>query len=304
VRWYDVTEGVRLRREALMNRFVSFARQKDGRLQTAEAILTWAKESHELGYDANNLLNEYVKNRMSEERGVGASSVLWEYRALSAFFRCAGILVVKPRSLRIHGNTVDEHLLLTQQQVKRMVAACLQGGHPRRFLWRTLIAVLAQTGQRQSIVRALTPKMIEREICGGYGVVFVPPDLKGNKGRREYRFIIGKQALRLIDERITTKGLGGTDRIFQITEVQADRIVEKVAAEVGIQRVKQTKGGRKWHQVHPHTFRSYWEHQMNEGGAGWLVKFMMGHDPGPYFRCDLNDMFSAYKKVEPSLRVF
>jgi integrase len=193
--------------------------------------------------------------------------------------------------------------VLTQKQVKAMVAA------RRKFRDKLVIAFLAQTGQRLGVMTAMKYPMIRK--IDGRGLVEVPPTLLNphgenvNKAEVRYKFIIGRDAMRLI-EKVSDK----SGWMLELSERQIGRVVDESATSIGVQEPTPTKiEGRSWHFVHPHVFRKYWKRQMKLGKIEDrdLLNFMMGHKlayGGAYDKFEDEDLLRAYKKAERQLEIF
>lgn len=288
-------------RRALLRNFSSFAKQ---------TIPTILEKAHESPFYAEDLIKAYIgqrtKSRQNGGAGLSENSAKGEFNALSAFFRANRVLVIAKidKKYKIFGpRYVDTDFVVKQEGVKRMVKSA------RKLLWKTVIAFLAQTGQRQGVLRALKNSMIERK--DGYGIVKVGPkllDWKGtnvNKVPTRYKFIIGRQSLKLIDKLISAKNLGKDDWIFHISSTQITRLVENSADRAGVQVLTPKDDGGTY-QVRPHHFRTYWKSQMKQRGAeGSMLSYMMNNRPKPYDRpYEEKLLLSAYKKAEPLLRVY
>lgn len=290
------------RRRALLRRFSSFAEQ---------TIPTILEKAHKSTSYAEDLIKAYVdqrtKSRQDGGTGLSENSAIGEFNDLSAFFESNRVLITtKPsKRLRIHGPRYKKtKFILKQKDVKRMVKSA------RKLLWKAVIAFLAQTGQRQGVIRALKPMMIKRK--DRYGIVTVDIkllDWKGinvNKVPTAYQFIIGRQSLRLIDKLVSAKKLGKDDWICHITDTQITRLVEQTADRIGIQEITPKDDGTNLHQVSPHRLRDYWKYQMKQAGVeDRMLEYMMDHRPSPYDRVYEEELLlSAYKKAEPLLRVY
>jgi integrase len=177
-----------------------------------------------------------------------------------------------------------------------------------------VIALLAQTGQRIGVLTAMKKGMIKEKgpKAFPYGLVEVHDrDLVNPKGRNvnryrvRYRFVIGREAMQLVEKMPDYEG----GWLFDITERQMGRIVNEAADDAGIQkRIRTGLVNRFMHTVHPNALRPYWKRQMRQGGVkdSDMLEFLMGNRL-PYDGA--SDMFpeeevlNAYKTAERKLKL-
>ncbi|MGA2310552.1 MAG: tyrosine-type recombinase/integrase [Candidatus Bathyarchaeia archaeon] len=181
---------------------------------------------------------------------------------------------------------------------------------------RAVIAFLAQTGQRESVLAGITWEMIQRgkRIALGHrdrshAVIEIGPEFPKNKLRQRYRFVIGSNALKLM-EKLPRPHVG---RVFKTAKGKDKmavrtiaRIVDEAADTCEIQyETERTFRGWMWHGVHPHVFRRYWKRQMKLGGVNDkdLLEYMLGHRVTAYDAWTDADLLSNYKMAERKLAV-
>jgi len=251
-------------------------------LELADALDRW--HTHKLG------------------KGEATSAARW-YWTIRGFFTANGVRFFKiPRGVDTSKRGGWERFTPTQEQVKMMVQTRTT---PQD---RAVVAFLAQTGQKIGVLTAMKWGMIKG--IDSRGLVEVPRDLKTRRGESanqsevDYMFVVGRDSMRLLDE------LSKDDEwLFDVSERQVSRIVDKAARDAGIQKKKATKvEGRYLRRVTPNTFRRYWKACMKRGGADpTLIEYMMGYkneritfDLGSLRESDLLD---AYKKAEVELEV-
>jgi integrase len=125
-----------------------------------------------------------------------------------------------------------------------------------------------------------------------------------NKEGVRYKFVIGEDMIELLNE---LEKDSSSPWIFNFSQRQMGRIVDKAAREIDIQKEMETRLGRKMLLVHPHTFRKYWKHQVRSTIDIDLVNCMMGHKPryrGAYDHfIDNKDLVERYVKAERNLRI-
>jgi len=189
----------------------------------------------------------------------------------------------------------------SQDEVRKMVTT------RNRILDKAIIAFLAQTGQRVGVLTAMKRGMITR--VGSHGIVEVSPrqqDARGekvNKFEVRHKFVIGEDTMRLLDS--LPENADGW--LFKVRRRQISRIIVTAATDAGIQKDIPTKiRGRKLHQVHPHTFRRYFETQVKDMNDKQR-EFLMGHriEGKTYAEGLLTNekLIEAYIRVEPHLAV-
>ncbi len=125
-----------------------------------------------------------------------------------------------------------------------------------------------------------------------------------NKAEIRYRFVIGQDTLKLIEQVADKKGW-----LVDLSERQIGRIVDAAAMNIGIQERFETKLGRSWHLVHPHVFRRYWVERVTMGGMLEAQReYMLGHKLayGGTYVCGLlteEKLLKAYIKAEKKLKL-
>jgi len=256
-----------------------------------------------------NMIVNYLHHL--QEAGYAEGTVLLVFRHIRSFFMWNNLFLSPSIWKRDNVNNPYEdpsEVKLTKAKVMRMVEAAKKPQH------KALMAFLAQTGQRQGIATAIKWGHIHITRDHSHAIVKVVnpyPNRMGinqNKIRSQFRFVIGSQALKLISD--LPKQEGGW--VFKISDRQIIRVVEEAADRIGIQgiieRRKKFSGKEgKWHKIHPHTFRGYWEGQMRRSKADRdVVNFMMGHKMpygGTYTRFSDRELLGNYRKAERNLTV-
>jgi integrase len=248
------------------------------------------------------------------ESGLAKSSAAQWYAVIRSYFTRNYVSLPRiSRDMMIQSTYEDPNFVLSHDQVKQMVQSRDSVGD------KLVIAFLAQTGQRIGVLTALKRKMIEtRPANRWHGLVEVFENLENPKGRNvnkyevHYKFVIGEDTMKLIDE--MPKYEGGW--LFDISKRQMARIVNDAATDIGLQQDKPTRlRGRSHYAVHPHVFRRYWVNQVTDKGINpdgamdtQQREYMMSHrleHGGTYARGLLADdkLIEAYKRVEPNLKV-
>lgn len=170
---------------------------------------------------------------------------------------------------------------LEQREVRAMVEVA------RLPHYKALIGFFAQTGQRTRVVRGITWGMIDCEEHKPCAIARVPEKLKDKEGvivrdRRAYAFIVGTDAMSLLDQWPETKNRKAkNDFVFGLSERQIHRIVAEAARDANIQADSKDVMPDKaiLYRVHPDTFPTYWNGRVRDGGMPELQrKFMMGRD--------------------------
>jgi integrase len=235
-------------------------------------------------------------------QGLAPTSAAQWYSVARGYFTANYLRLGRtPRDISVSGATYETTRPLAQKQVRKMIKSL---DDPRDKL---VVAFLAQTGQRLGVMTALKYPMIRR--IQTRGLVEVPPRLTNphgenvNKAEVRYRFIIGSNTMKLIQQVADKDGW-----ILSLSERQIGRVVDEAAKTVGIQETKETALKRFSHFVHPHVFRRYWKRQMKHGGVKDpdLLNFMMGHKlayAGAYDSFTDEDLIKAYKRAERQLRI-
>lgn len=292
-RWlnhYD-SERERERKRRALLRFAKFAGQEP------EALL------HRTPEEIEDLLNKYLRHLVDEGRLAPTSAAQWCFLNRGFFEKNRVHLNPPPSSWRVSEAEYERNYILLQDDVKAMFDKM------EDLRDKALIAFLAQTGQRVGVLTAIKHSQIEH-VGSSHGVVDVSPTYPNqlgrnvNKERVRYKFVIGEDTIRLLRE---LEKRSSSPWVFELSQRQMGRIVDKAAREIGIQKEMETRLGRKMLLVHPHTFRKYWKHQVRDTIDLDLVDCMMGHKPdyrGAYDHfIDNKDLVERYMKAERKLRV-
>lgn len=238
------------------------------------------------------------------EEGFSSNTAVLAYQALRSFYRWNDVNLGRtPRGFKGRVEYASSYVL-SQEDVIRMVEAC------ESVRDQSLIAFLAQSGQRCGVVTALKVKHVRRGLeRGGYPLIIdVPPILRNEKGVNvnklgaSYRFALGRDTISLIRDMLKERKSFGeplndeswlfrsyavvregalkpvraskTERGRPLTTAAIREIVHKTARKAGIQR----KASEKRYEVYPHSFRRYWNMRMQEAGLSEdLRDFMLGH---------------------------
>jgi len=291
-RWlnhYDSVEQRERKRRALL-RFAKFDEQEP------EALL------HRTPEEIEDLLNKYFRHLVDRGRLAPTSAAQWCFLNRGFFEKNRVHLNPPPSSMRVNEAEYERHYIPLQDEVKAMFDKM------ENLRDEALIAFLAQTGQRVGVLTVI--KYSEITPVGSHGVVEVPPtyrnqlDRNVNKERVRYKFVIGKDTISLLNK---LEKSSSSPWIFNLSQRQMGRIVDKAARGIGIQKEMETRLGRKMLLVHPHTFRKYWKHQVRDTIDLDLVDCMMGHKPayrGAYDHfIDNKDLVERYMRAERNLRV-
>jgi integrase len=212
--------------------------------------------------DAFYYFRMYGKEQI--KRHIAKTSVSTWINVLRGFFTANFVALPKledfPSGL---DSEYETDFVPSQENVKQMVAI------RKRLRDKAVIAFLAQTGQRVGVLEAMKRNMITKVEANGliHGLVEVDPRLanpdgeKVNQSEVRYRFVVGADTMRLLEDLPTYPGAW----LFHLRQRQMNRIVEGAAEEVKIQRPIPTEiRGRLWHQVHTQTFRRYFQGQMRK----------------------------------------
>jgi integrase len=181
---------------------------------------------------------------------------------------------------------------------------------------KAVIAFLAQTGQRESVLAGITWEMIQtgkrialRYRDRSHAVIGIGPEFPKNKLRQRYRFVIGSNTMKLI-ERLTRPHVGMVFRTAKGKDKMAVRTIARIvdtaadACEIQYETERKFRGWM-WHTVHPHVFRRYWKSQMKAGGAKdeKLLEYMLGHHVSAYDAWTEADLLRNYRMAEHKLAV-
>lgn len=298
-RWLERYTGEDVKRRCLsiLEKFSSFAK-KNPQILLQDALEDIASKRYPAR--AEDLLNSFYQECLT--RGLAATSALSMYTTIRSFYAANYIHLGRiPKQFTVDGAAYESSRILTQEEVRAM----LENAPAPVARNRAIIAFLAQTGQREGILTAMKWSFIKP--CEDFGLVEVPPEFldpegeNTNKARVRYRFVIDSDSMKLINE------LPKEDWLFQVSNRQIRRIVATAAFKAGIQKELPTKLGKRY-EVHCHSFRRFWRHQMRKAGVTdvLLLDFMMGHRlpyHGTYDRFLDEDLLDAYRRAEPYLRI-
>ena len=177
-----------------------------------------------------------------------------------------------------------------------------------------VIAFLAQTGQRIGVLTAMKKVMIKKKgpEASPYGLVEVniddlvdPKGRNVNRSRVHYIFVIGRQAMQLVKRMPDYPG----GWLFDISERQIARIVNKAGTDADVQKRRQTGFPKRFmYTVHSNAFRSYWKDQMKEGGVkdSDMLNFLMGNkltNDRTSLAFSEQEALDAYKTAEKNLKL-
>jgi len=292
-RWLNHYDSIR-ERERKRRALLRLAKYVD---QEPELLLDRTPEEIE------DLLLKYYRHLVDKERLAKTSAAQWYFLNRGFFEKNRVRLGPPPSFIKVREAEYEKHYIPLQDEAKAMFDKM------ENLRDKALIAFLAQTGQRVGVLTAI--KHSEIEHVGSHGVVQVPPtypnqlDRNVNKERVRYKFVIGEDTIGLLNE---LEKNSSSPWIFDLSQRQMGRIVDRAAREIGIQKDMETRLGRKMLLVHPHTFRKYWKHQVREPLLDSdLVNYMMGHKPlyrGAYDHfTDNTDLVERYMKAERNLRI-
>jgi len=180
-------------------------------------------------------------------------------------------------------------------------------------LERALLSFLCQSGQRISVVCSMTYGMVKDGLNKEVFAVDILGSLKNikgkmtNKNRKNYYFVIGKdtiEALKEYVESMRTLGFEYADDtpLFMseerysafsaksgmkkihcwINPNRANKIIREIAKKTGLLNSGTTlKSGRTRYRIHCHSFRKFFNTQMEVAGMPYnWHNFMMGHSLG------------------------
>ena len=310
-RWFVNIPNTGTRRVYLraLERFVNFA----GR--GPDELVDLGRKSVE---DAHDLLKMFYNSL-----GLASKTKMTMYAALRSFYRANGVVLSrKPRTYRAVVE-YEPRRLYSQDEVAWLVDTA----HNMRD--KALITLLAQSGQRVSVVVSLRTRHIDVNQSSPI-VVDVPAILRNkhginvNKAQVPYQFALGEDSkiyLNLMIQERAERGepLGSESWLFRsYSERLAEKEVRKVklskpgkplsVAQVGniVRNAAEKRGiqqrfGKRC-LFHPHGFRRYWKHQLRMGGVDpGLLDYMMGHIlpyGGAYDRWTVDDIRKQYKRAE------
>lgn len=300
------SEKTRKKNQSTLARFANFAEKEPPQLLN-DGIRQFC-ETRQPPLELGMLLIKWYRHLVDEER-CSATSARTYFNIVHGFFGANGLgLISLPRALVTDGGAYVTKRVLTQDEVRAMVES------QNKIIDKAVIAFLAQTGQREQVLPAITHNMIRRIETGGrsslHGIVDVSAELRdyagtpANKGKRHYVFVIGHDAMTLLDSTETS-----TEWCFPVDWRKIIQLVETAATEVGIQRLIPTRQGAKIREIHPHSLRIYWKSRMAEAKVpDHVSKFMMGHTPGhgaTYDRAAYTEenLLRAYVQAERFLNI-
>lgn len=268
--------------------------------------------------DAHDLLKMFY-NSLS----LASKTKMTMYAALRSFYRANGVVLSrKPRTYRA-AVEYEPRRLYSQDEVAWLVDTA----HNMRD--KALITLLAQSGQRVSVVVSLRTRHIDVNQSSPI-VVDVPAIFRNkhginvNKAQVPYQFALGEDSkvyLSLMIQERAERGepLSSESWLFRsYSERLAEKEVRKVklskpgkplsVAQVGniVRHAAEKRGIQqrfgKRYLFHPHGFRRYWKHQLRMGGVDLgLLDHMMGHIlpyGGAYDRWTVDDIRKQYKRAE------
>jgi integrase len=247
-------------------------------------------------------------------------SVIQYVNVVRGFFRANGVplppfplVKSKTRGPKPRG------LPFNQREVKRMVGLWANAPKSSRSIARrnrAVIAFLAQTGQKESVLAGITWEMVHhgkesarRNGYPSYALVDIDSEFPDDQPHRQYPFVIGSDTMRLMEELPrphtgkvfkTSKGRGS----ISVRTIQ--RIVDETARRCGLQREKKRRyRGWKSYQVTPEVFRKYWKFQMRSGGVEDrdLLNYMMGLGKSASDEWSDSHLLRKYRKAERKLVV-
>jgi len=307
LRYPDASDDEQYRRQRTLERFEATMQM------THDALLALLRQSlKRLAEGQTPELKEVIEEfyRHLRKEGLQPNSAMVTCWPILSFFSANNVTIRDlPRDMmKTQDNAWETTFIPTQDQVRTMVES------RKDTCDKTLIAFLAQTGQRIGVLTAMKTGMIDK--FGQHGIVEVPPRLMSpptdshpqgenvNKYEVRYKFVIGEDTMQLIDE-LTNWEPG---YVFDISVRTMGRRVDEAAKDIDIQKPIQTEiKGRSMNRVHPHIFRRYWAERVTSGGMLETQReHMMGHKlpyRGTYLVGLLTDekLVEAYTKAEPNL---
>lgn len=262
--------------------------------------------------ELKEVIEEFYR-RLGKE-GLQPNSRVVTCRPILSFFSANNVTIKDlPREMRkAQDNAWETTFIPTQDQVRRMIES------RKSTRDKTIIAFLAQTGQRIGVLTAMRMELIRKFESDKHGIVEVSPTFKNpigknvNKGEVRYKFVIGEDTMQFIDDLANGRKEGwlfegGYSNKPGMSARQIGRVVDEAAEAVGIQSPIQTEIARRsLHVIHPHIFRRTWVERVTDGGMLETHReHMMGHKlPNSTYLVGLltdDKLVRAYTKAEPNL---
>ena len=194
-RFPDASDDAQDRRLRALARFeATMQTTHDALLQQARKRLAEGQAPEEL----EEVFVEYY--RRQRKRGVQPNSAMMWCRVILGFFSANHVTIrgLPRQMMTTQDDAWETTFIPTQDQVRRMVET---RESPRD---KTLIAFLAQTGQRVGVLTAMKTELIRK--FDPHRIVEVPPTFKNprgenvNKYRVRYKFVIGEDTMQLISD--------------------------------------------------------------------------------------------------------
>jgi integrase len=315
-RWLSrsTDEKTKRRKNNALNRF-----EKDAGVN-AELLLERTRAQTRWDYPelAEDAFQKFYDSMI--RRGLKHESAIQWVSVIRGFFRANGVPLPSFHQGKSKPNGPPKRgLPFNQADVKRMVGLWASGS--RSDQWkarrnRAVIAFLAQTGQKESVLAGITWEMVHdgKEAARGnrypsHALIDIDSEFLKSRWRHGYQFVIGSDAMRLIEElrRPHVGKVFKTSRAKDSISVRTIlRIVDEAARRCGLQREK-TRRYRGWktHPVTPEVFRKYWKFQMRSGGVEDrdLLNYMMGLGKSPSDEWTERHLLRKYRKAERKLAV-
>ena len=204
-----------------------------------------------------------------------------------------------------------------QLDVKRMIRRLAKASKSGPWIVRrnmALIAFLAQTGQKESVLAGITwervregNRIARRHGYPSHALVEIGPEFPRNL--RRHRFVVGPNTMRLM-QRLPRPHVGKVFKTakgkYKISDRTIERIVVGVAEECGLQgENKREYRGWKANPVTPEVFRKYWKLQMRSGGVEDrdLLNYMMGLRKSASDEWSDDHLLRKYTKADRKLGV-
>ena len=221
----------------------------------AEVLLkrTRAQIRSDYPEDAEDAFQKFYDDM--RRRGLKDESASQWISVVRGFFRANGVPLPPLLLMRSVGPPGPHGLPFNQLDVKRMIRRLANA--PKQSLLitrrnRAVIAFLAQTGQKEGILAGITWEMVRegneaarRHRYPSHALIEIDPEFPKNQLGRRYRFVIGSDAMRLM-ERLPRPHIG---KVFMSVRT-IGRIVDSAAKKCGLQREKERRyRGWKSHAV-------------------------------------------------------
>jgi integrase len=285
----------------------------------AEVLLrrTRAQIRSDYPEDAEDAFQEFYNDMRS--RGLNHDSANQWIFVIRGFFRANGVRLPRLLLVKSDGPPGPHGLPFNQLDVRRMIRRLANAPKQSPLITRrnkAVIAFLAQTGQKESVLAGIAWEMVywgnetaRRHGYPSHALVEIDPEFPKNQLGRRYRFVIGSDTMRLM-ERLPRPHAG---KVFKTTKGKGKmsvrtigRIVDEAAEKCGLQREKERRyRGWKSHAVTPEVFRKYWKFQMRSGGVEDrdLLNYMMGLRKSASDEWPDGHLLGKYKKAERKLAV-